>query len=167
MVGKSLSSIDKKRFFGNVELKSMYDSNVLFVPSGLTSPPEGPSGRGSLKELLLLTLNLTSSPLRKWQFIGSYGGSINYNFNRNTKPGEFLSNSLRVIASRSPLNKLSYGAKLSGDYIFRNGLDTNTGKFGYRGYNLTGSFSPYIKTEIIPEWTLGGGVLVSPLKNFY
>ncbi len=163
---KVVGVLDKGSAFFRVGTLAGYDSNVLFTPSGATSPASGPSGRGSLRQFLNAELGYSSSPLKKIQFTPVLRSAWNYNFNRETAAGQYISNDLSLILGYKPLSPLSAGLRLGAVGSFRYTLDPVLGTQRYRTYSLLGVFAPYLKTSLGGRWTLLASLNLSPQRFF-
>ena len=162
---QSLAPFDKSQFFGNLTELTGYDSNVLSVPSSVTDAVEA-SGKHSLKEILAAGVGYASSPLKTFQFVPSYRGSINKNFNGDSKSGEFAESDVSLFVTKGALEKTSYGAKVEAEVLFQNDLNPVTNSSTYRRYSQGFTFGPYLKREIKPKYVLGGELFIKPQK-FY
>lgn len=156
---KALAPLDKSQFFGNVALLTAYDSNVLTLP---TSVDTSATGKSSVKEMLQFGLGYMTSPVKTIQLVPNYRGAFNYNFNRNTRSGEYFSNFLSLYVNRKPLNPFTYGLKLEGAYTFQNSVDPETDKGTFRPYSITASIGPYFKTQLSASTQLGGEIFGGP-----
>lgn len=165
-VDRVVSILDKGTAFFGIGTLSGYDSNVLFIPSGSSSPAEGPSGRGSLRQFLNAEAGYSSSPLKKFQFTPVVRSSWNYNFNREVAAGQFFSNDLSVVVAYKPLSPMSAGLRIGAVGSFRFTLDPDTGVQRYRTYSLLGAVAPYVKVALGGRWTLLTSLNLSPQRFF-
>ena len=163
--GKELHSLDESALLVNAGLMTGYDSNVLSVPTGTASGSSIPSA-SSVVETLNYGIIYATSPSDQFQFVPSYRGSFNYNFNSDTRNAQFLMNDIRVNITRYTLERTSYGLKLGGVMGFQYQVDpdTNNGQLG--AFSLQGSFGPYIKTPLTDEWTLTGDLYFQPKRMY-
>src|SRR5262249_43829236 len=65
---------------------------------------------------------------------------------------------------RDPLEELSYGLKLEGDYTFQNQIDAATSTGKYKPYLAKFVAGPYVKYEVIPKVAATLEVSGSPHK---
>ena len=135
-----------------------YDSNVLFMPN--SSDANNISTTGSAKEVLHWGLRYASDPVEKWQYRGSYQGSINYNFNQNTQAGQFLSQDFSISLTRGALKSTNFGFNLGGVGIFQ--FQTSA----YKPFSLSGTAGPFIKIKMNELWALGVESSFLLLRNF-
>lgn len=163
--GKELHSLDESALLVNAGLMTGYDSNVLSVPTGTTSGSSIPSA-SSVVETLNYGIIYATSPSSEFQFVPSYRGSFNYNFNADTRNAQFLMNDVRVNITRYTLERTSYGLKLGGVMGFQYQVDpdTNNGQLG--AFSLQGSFGPYLKTPLTDEWTLTADLYFQPKRMY-
>jgi len=158
---KELRALDKSELILGVGLVTGYDSNVLSIPNGSVSGAGGASP-ASFVETLLFAVSYATSPIKTYQLVPSYRGSINYNFNHDTDSGEFFSNDVTVFITRDALAPTNYGLKLEGTGTLQ--YQTAVGNFD--GYLLGGSFGPFLKYAISPGWALGADVFFQPQKYY-
>ena len=161
-----VSSLKEMRPGANVGLVTAYDSNVLFTANGLTTPAEGPSGRGSFHQILQYGLGLETSPLEEWQLIANFQGSFDYHYNRGAQQGDTLNNDLSLFVTKDPLKRLSYGAKIGVFGAFQNTLDTSSGAFRYRTYSLGGNVGPFLQYSVTDDLRAGVEVFYQPRRLF-
>ncbi len=163
--GKELHSLEDSALLVNAGLMTGYDSNVLSVPTGSSSGSSIPSA-SSMVETLNYGIIYATSPGDEYQFVPSYRGSFNYNFNTDTRNAQFLLNDFRVNITRNALEPTSYGLKVGGVMGFQYQVDpdTNNGQLG--AFSLQGSVGPYLKTPLTDEWTFTGDLYFQPKKMF-
>ncbi len=162
---QSINALDQAHWFANVGLTSGYDSNVLLYPTGLGAPSTGGTNRGSVVETVNWGLGYQTSSLGKLQFTPTYRGSFNYNFNQDTKAGEYFMNDFTLMISEHPLNTTSFGAKIEGQYLMRMG-DVGDPKPGsISSYSFVASIGPYVKHETNPKTFMGAELDLQP--QFY
>jgi len=155
---KELRSYNKSEWIKEVGLATSYDSNVLFLPN--LGDAASASTQASLKQTASWRLRYASNPTERWQYLGTYGGSINYNFNQDTQRGQFLSQDFTQFITRGFLKSTQYGFKLGATGIFQ--FQTNA----YKPFNLTGSFGPFAKVALSDSWSLGFEAFFQPGRNF-
>lgn len=157
---KALEPLNKNQWFGNVALLTSYDSNVLSIPNSVDAADA--TGKATVKEVLQLGLGYMTSPLSTIQFVPNYRGSFNYNFNRDSRAGEFISNTLALYVTRKPLSPFNLGLKLEGTYTFQNDVDPTTDKGTYRPFLFALSTGPYAKWEVGRKKFIGMEVFLGP-----
>lgn len=157
---KALLPLQKSQFFGSAGFLSGYDSNVLSLPSSVSSSET--TGKNSIKNTLQFGVGYRSSPIGQFQFVPSYRASINYNFNRDTRTGEYFSQLLSLSITRNPLESFHYGIRLGGSLIFQNNLDSESQSSTFKPYLLSASIAPYTNYQINSNWTLRGEFELSP-----
>lgn len=153
---KALEPLNKGQFFGNIALLTAYDTNVLAMPASQESNLG--SGKKSIKEMIQFGVGYMSSPLKAIQLVPNYRMSYNYNFNRASQHGEYLTNILSLYATRSPLAPFHYGAKIEGNHTFQNKVEdtADTRKFGsYGPFSATASIGPYARWYARPKHLFG------------
>jgi hypothetical protein len=160
-----LKPFSSSKWFGNATLLTGYDSNVLSVPSSQVSTGTG-TGIRSVKETLQAGLGYMTSPLNTVQWVPSYKGSFNYNFNENVRDGQFISHDVSLYATKGALDATSWGLKLEGVFVFQDQVDPATNKGTFKPYSLVGSVGPYYRTEIARKTLLGGEIDVQPGRNY-
>ncbi len=165
-VNKVIGVMDRPTVFGSVGTISGYDSNVLFTPSGVSSPSDGPSGRGSLRQFLNAEVGYSSSPLADVQFSPVFRSSLNYNFNRSLAAGQFFSNDFSLLIAHKPLAASGVGVRLGATGAFRYTLDSATGLSRFRTYSLLGSIAPYAKFALGGRWGMIVSFTYSPQRFF-
>ncbi len=142
---KVLTPLDKSRFFGSASFLAGYDTNILMIPEESSSA----SGKSTGKSVIQGGIGYMSSPLRTYQFVPNLRTSINYNLNKDTQAGEYLSNFFNLYVTRMPLAPLHFGIKVQGSYLLQNS-DT-TKRFGLTPYSMGGGGGGFIKYELIDK----------------
>ncbi len=161
---QALGPYDRSSFFGGVTLLAGYDSNVLAVPSSQTSIQT--TGQDSVMTIFQGGVGYMSSPARDFQFVPSYRTSLNYNFNQDTRLGDFFTHTASLYVTRKPLARTSFGLKLEGTLTFQNQLDSTTDKSKFEPYSLQGSLGPYFKTVLAPGWLTGADLVFIPHREY-
>jgi len=160
----ALHSLSRSSFFGHLSLVSAYDSNVFSSPALDVLPTTG-SGQGSAVQTIQWQLGYATAPMKPVQVLPSYRGSFNYNFNQDTKTGQFLAHHLSVYLNVRPLAAFSYGLKTEGIFILQYGNDASgAGKFA--PYSLVGSLGPYLRIRVGPYWTSEVHAYFQPQKYY-
>lgn len=118
------------------------------------------STQASAKQSAFWRLRYASNPTEKWQYLGSYSGAINYNFNQATQRGQFLTQELSHFITRGYLKPTHYGFKIGATGIFQYQTDA------YKPFSLTGSVGPFAKTALSDDWFLGFEAFFQPNHNF-
>lgn len=162
---KAMASLDKSSLFGNVSLITAYDTNVLSVPTSQSTSTES-TGNGSLKETVMAAVGYATSPMSKVQLIPSYRLSYNYNFNKDTRTGSFLTQTASMLANVDALAAMSWGAKVDGTLTFQNQPESTTGNSLYKPYALSGAIGPFVKWDLESMLTLTADLTWQPQKNY-
>ncbi|NBX77312.1 MAG: hypothetical protein EBQ92_12220 [Proteobacteria bacterium] len=155
---QELRSYSKSAWIKEVGLATAYDSNVLFMPN--LGDAANSSSQASLKQAASWRLRYATNPTERWQYLGSYSGSINYNFNQETQRGQFLTQELSNFLTRGFLKATQYGLKIGATGIFQFQTDA------YKPFNLTGSVGPFAKIALNDSWSLGLEAFFQPGRNF-
>lgn len=157
-VDQALAPYGKSQWFGSFSLTQAYNGNVASIPVS-ADQPEAVSGKATLQTLLAAGLGRISSPLAPLQWIASYRGTYNINYNPETSKYQFLTHTANLYLTARPLARTQYGMKLEGNLnLSDQGTDPDaSGERGYllRLYSLTGEVGPYLRR------TLEGGQLFS------
>ncbi|NBV50516.1 hypothetical protein EBR78_04760 [bacterium] len=153
-----LRSYDQSSWMTQVGITSSYDSNVLYIPNATDAAQD--SNLDSFKQSLNWQVQYASSPVRYFQYVGNYQGSINYNFNQETKGGQFFTHDLSHFITRGFLKTWSYGLKVAGSGIFQYQTDA------YRPFSLTGTIGPFANWKLGRRGQLGAEAFFSPTKNY-
>jgi TolA-binding protein len=149
---QAIAPFDRAAFFGGVTLLGGYDTNVLAVPSSQSGSSTEQTGKGSVMTAFQGGAGYMSSPVRAVQFVPSYRTSFNFNFNENTRLGDFFTHTLSLYMTRKPLAKTSYGAKVEGTLTFQNQLDSTTEQSQFKPYSVQGAAGPYVKFALPGAW---------------
>lgn len=155
---QELRSYSRNEWIKEVALATSYDSNVLFMPN--LGDASNSSSQASLKQLASWRLRYATNPTEPWQYLGSYSGSINYNFNRETERGQFLTQEFSSYITKGIFKPTHYGFKIGGTGIFQFQTDA------YKPFNLTGSIGPFTKIALNDTWSLGLESFFQPGRNF-
>ncbi|MBM4317931.1 MAG: hypothetical protein FJ116_10685 [Deltaproteobacteria bacterium] len=155
---KELRSYSRSQWIKEVGIATGYDSNVLYMPN--SEDANNISTTGSVKQSLNWRLRYASDPTDKWQYLGTYQGSMNYNFNRTTEAGQFIAQEFSNFLTRGSLKATLYGVKIGGTGFFQ--YETNA----YKPFSLAGSIGPFTKMKINDSWTLGLESFFQPSRNF-
>jgi len=155
---KELRSFDKSQWISEVGLSTGYDSNVLFMPN--VGDSNNTSTTASAKQSANWRLRYGSNPTKPWQYLGSYQGSINYNYNREAEAGQFIVQELSNFLTRGSLKTNQYGFKLGATGIFQYQTDA------YKPFSLTGSIGPFAKMKLNDGWTVGVEAFFQPVRNY-
>ena len=157
---KALKPFDASSYFGTLSALTGYDSNALSIPDVETAPLQT-TGKKTVKETLSGTFGHSSSPLRSFQFVPSYHGSITKNFNPDARSAEFADNGVSLYLTHNALAVTSYGAKVEGSILFQDQADA-AGNYAYHLYETSVSAGPYFKTDIVRRVTVGAEFVASP-----
>jgi tetratricopeptide (TPR) repeat protein len=173
LAGKILTSVKPLieplaggHWFGNFAMLTAYDSNVLDVPASDISGPSGSASQASFKEALRFGLGYATSALNSIQFVPSYQGGVNYDFNQATSAGEFFTHDLEIYLTKDALASTSWGLKLEGVGIMQWQTDPSTGNSAYAPYSLTGLAGPYFRKETAPKVLLTVELYAGATKNY-
>lgn len=160
---KELRNYDKSALFGDIGLSSGYDTNVLSVPKGTVDA--GGTQPASFKETISYTIGYSTSPTKQFQFLGTYRGNTNYNFNRETRTSQYLNQDVALFVTRFPYRVTNYGAKIGGTGALQYQVDSeNNGK--YAAYNLTGTVGLFGRLAVGRGWILGADTNFMPTKVY-
>lgn len=155
-----LGSLDRDQWFGNVGFLFGYDSNVLTLPS--STPTNQASGKKALKNTLLWGAGYSTSPVNTIQWVPSYRGSLNINFNNSSKSAEFASHTLSLYINKDALKSFTYGLKAEGVYTMQNQALTNETRFKFKPYSFVTQFGPYTKYTFPSQWAISADFYVGP-----
>lgn len=155
---RELRSFDRSIFLLEIGTSSGYDSNVLFMPN--SSDASNSSTAGSYKQGANWRLRYSSSPTEPWQYVGAYQGLINFNFNNDTKGGQFFVHDITHYLTRGTLKSSQYGVKLSGTGVLQYRSEA------FRPFSLAGSTGPFLKTKISEDWWFGAETFFQASKNY-
>ena len=158
----ALKPFDKTQKFGNFNLLTGYDTNVLLVPSNIPGNANV-SGKETLKTLLSLGYGIATSPVKEFQFVPSVKFNLNKNWNRESATGEFSDVTASLYVSRYALSSLVFGLKTENIAIFQNDYNSTTGKSKYRLYNTSLGIGPYTRWEVSRKWTINADFLFRKL----
>jgi tetratricopeptide (TPR) repeat protein len=167
MTEEALATLDHHGFFGSVGLTTSEDTNVLSVPStvSLTNSTGGASGKNSVKEIVQASAGYMTSALKAWQWIPSYHGSFNYNFNQDTKTGEFATHNFSLYLNHDVLAKLNWGVHVDAQYIQQDQYGDD-GNASLGSYSLTVPMGAYVRYQVSPTWSIKGSVDYSSEKYY-
>lgn len=155
---QELRSFDRAAWMGEVGTSSAYDSNVLFMPT--TADGANTATSGSFKQSLNWKLRYASSPVTTWQYLGTYQGAINHNFNRDTTGGQFFVHDISQFITRGFLKKQHIGIKVGASGIMQYRENA------YRPFSLAASFGPFLKSKINEDYWFGLEAFTQPTKNY-
>jgi TolA-binding protein len=167
MTDEALATLDHHGFFGSVGLTTSEDTNVLSVPSSvsLTNSTGGASGKSSIKETAQASAGYMTSALKEWQWIPSYHGSFNYNFNQDTKTGEFATHDFSLYLNHDVLAKLNWGVHVDAQYTQQDQYGDD-GNASLGSYSLIVPMGTYVRYQLSPKWSIKGSVDYSPEKYY-
>lgn len=155
---KELRSLSRSQWIKEVGIATGYDSNVLFMPN--SGDANNISTTGSVKQSLSWQLRYATDPTERWQYLGAYQGAINYNFNRSTEAGQFITQDFSSFLTRGSLKSTLYGFKIGGTGIFQ--YQTTS----YKPFSLSGSVGPFTKLKLNESWLLGVESFFQLSRNF-
>ncbi len=159
---KELRNYEKSTFFGDVGILSGYDSNVLSVPKGTAEA--GGYQPASFKEVVSYTLGYSTNPTQPVQFLGTYRGNTNYNFNRDTRSSQYLNQDMAIYLTRYPYRQTNYGFKLGGTGVLQYQVDGDSGR--YIAYSLAANAGLFLRLGVGNRWILGMDSTFLPTKNY-
>jgi tetratricopeptide (TPR) repeat protein len=142
---KVLEPLDQSKKFASISLSTSYDSNVQALPNALDGTLA--FNKGSIKNILQAGYGYMSSPTRTFQLVPQYRLLYNYNYNRDTREGEFLSQYVSLYLNRKPLEKSGYGFKIDASLTFQNRVNLETDSSTYRIFSSTGTLGAYYRTR--------------------
>jgi hypothetical protein len=148
-VDAALAPYGKGQWFGNISLLQSFNGNVSSLPNSATLP-ELTSGEKTFQTLLVAGLGRMSSPLNAVQWVASYRGGFNLNYNSAASAYQFLTHTFDVYLTAQPLARTNYGIKFEGNFSMSDQGSGATGSssFQLRKYSLTGEFGPYLRSEL-------------------
>jgi tetratricopeptide (TPR) repeat protein len=155
-----LDPLNQSKKFASIALSLSYDSNVQALPNSLDGTLA--FNKASIKNLLQAGFGYMSSPTRTFQWVPQYRLFYNYNFNRDTREGEFLNQYVSLYLNRKPLEKSGYGFKVDASLTFQNQVDTNTDKATYRIFSSTATIGGYYRTRFGKHWNSNFDVSFGP-----
>jgi tetratricopeptide (TPR) repeat protein len=148
-----LAPLDRPQKFASLALSLAYDSNVQALPNSLDGTLA--FNKDSFKTLIQGAVGYMSSPTETLQWVPNYRMLYNYNANRDTREGEFLSQYLSLYLNYKALEQTSFGFKFDTSFTFQNQFDSGSNsESAYRIFSLTGSLGAYYKTPLLDHWTL-------------
>lgn len=107
-----------------------------------------------------------TSPLSGLQLVPSYRLRMNYG-DQAAVAGNFAYNTLSLYINRTPLDRLSYGAKIEGSLILEDQIDDpTTNARSFHPYILSGGFGPYARWQFSPCWSLSAEAFFQPQTNY-
>ena len=142
---KVLDPLDQSKKFASISLSTSYDSNVQALPNALDGTQA--LSKGSVKNILQAGFGYMSSPIRSFQWVPQYRLLYNYNHNRETREGEFLSQYVSLYLNRKPLEKSGFGFKIDASLTFQNRVNLETDASTYRIFSSTGTLGAYFRTR--------------------
>ncbi|MBU6153590.1 MAG: hypothetical protein KGP28_04745 [Bdellovibrionales bacterium] len=149
-VTQVLEPLDRSRKFASTSLSLSYDSNVQALPNSLDGTLA--FNKGSIKNILQAGFGYMSSPTRNFQWVPQYRLLYNYNYNRDTREGEFLNQYISLYLNRKPLEKSGYGFKIDASLTFQNQVDSETDRGTYRIFSSTAGIGAYFRTRFGNHW---------------
>lgn len=158
-VSPLLESLDRPRVFAAASFLGGYDSNVLSLPADVSGTEE--TRRKTLKIISQLGLGYATSPVHEAQAVASYRITHNYNLNRETREGEYLSQFLSGTWTRNPLNTRLFGARFDVAYLSQNQVSETTGQATQSPYSLTPALAGFYRHRVFPTWTARYEALLS------
>ena len=160
-----LSPLDQSKKFASIALSLSYDSNVQALPNSLDGTQA--INKGSFKNLLQAGYGYMSSPTRNYQWVPNYRLLYNYNYNRESREGEFLNQYFSLYLNRRPLERSAYGFKADTSITFQNQFNDNTlTSATYRLFSVTGGLGAYYRTELTKKVTVYADLTASPQHFF-
>jgi len=159
-----LTPLNQSRKFASLALSLSYDSNVQALPNSLDGTLA--FNKGSIKNLLQAGFGFMSSPTRSFQWVPQYRLLYNYNFNRDTREGEFLNQYVSVYLNHRALEKRGYGFKVDASLTFQNQVDSTTNKGTYRIFSSTGTFGAYYRTQFGRHWNSNLEAALGPQRYY-
>lgn len=142
---KALETLDHNTWFGSVTVLGGYDSNVLTYPDSVAT--SSATGKQTAKLALQAGIGYATSPIKAFQLVPSLRSIANYNLNRESRSGEYLTNVLSLSANRRPLEKTVFGLRLDLPLTFQNQPLTPTSSSKYRVLNFGGSLGPTFRRQ--------------------
>jgi tetratricopeptide (TPR) repeat protein len=165
-VNTALAPYGKGQWFGNASVLGAYNTNVSTLPNSATAP-EQVSGKATPQLLLVAGLGRMSSPLNRVQWVASYRGTFNLNFNSAAKGFEFLTHTGDLYFTLNPLARTQWGLKLEGSFNFQNQADEDDpASYTFRKYSLSGELGPYMRREIARATQLSVEAYFRPSKYY-
>jgi hypothetical protein len=147
-VAAALAPYGKAQWFGNFSALGAYNGNISTLPNSAAAP-EQTSGKRTPQLLLVAGLGRMSSPLNTLQWVASYRGTFNYNFNSEAKGFQFLTHTASLYLTINPLARTQYGIKSEGNFNFSNqALEDDPTSYAFQKYSLSGEFGPYMRREL-------------------
>jgi tetratricopeptide (TPR) repeat protein len=159
-----LNPLDQSRSFASLALSLSYDSNVQALPNILDGTQA--TNKASVKNLLQAGFGYMTSPTKTFQWVPNYRLLYNYDYNRDTRSGEFLNQYLSLYLNHKALERSAYGFKLNTSFTFQNQLDTASTQYTYRIFSLTGDIGAYYRTELGKKWSAYFDVSTGPQRYF-
>ncbi len=147
---KALKPLKKHTVFGGIGLVSSYDTNVFSDATDTSA--SGGTKKASLKESLQASLGYASPLVDEWQFVLSYRGNGNKNFNAETLDAQFLQNDLALNLTHAPLESSYLGLKVGTAYLFQ----YVSASGNWEPYELQLIAGPYWRTQFSNGWAIGG-----------
>ncbi len=151
-VDAALAPYSKGQWFGNASILAAYNGNISSLPNS-ASEGETTSGKKTAQTLLVAGIGRMSSPMSRLQWVLSYRGSYNINFNPDSSELQFLTHTGNLYLTLNPLARTQYGMKFEGNYIFSDQggdpVDANNKRpFALKPYSMTGEVGPYMRREM-------------------
>lgn len=159
----ALLPFDKTQKFGNFNILTGFDSNVLLVPSS-TPGSSNVTGKETIKTLISAGYGIATSPVAQFQYVPSIKFNFNKNWNTDSATAEFSDVTASLYVSRNALSGLVLGLKTENALIFQNDYNSTTKKSKYRLYNSSIGLGPYMRWEASRKWTVNSDILFRSLK---
>ncbi len=137
---RMLAPFDRGRFFANVALIPMYDSNVGLQP---VTGPLASSPTQSIAARAAAGFGYITSPMKASQFVYALRGSTNINTAQAALPYQFLTVAPSVNWNWHPLARNRFGAWLSLERTIQYSQDS-TGTWGYDFFDREFSMIPTV-----------------------
>ncbi len=148
---RALDTLDRNTWFGSVALIPGYDSNVLTYPKSIAQ--SSATDQKTAKIAYQAAIGYATSPIRAFQWVPSYRLVGNYNFNRNSRSGEYATNILSLSGNRRPLERTVFGFRLELPCTFQNQPDSSIANSKYRVLNFGASVGPTFRRQFNSKLT--------------
>ncbi len=164
---KVLEPFGSAQNFGNLTLLGQYDTNISQVPAGTASTQT--SGKSTGNVSLSGGIGRMSSPLKMFQWVGSYRFSGNKTTDSATQSYQYFSNMPSLYINYRPLARTSGGVKLAGNFTFKSEADDPTdsqSKYVFRKYSFTGEVGPFLRYEADQTFQITAETSYKSQKNY-
>lgn len=162
--GAILAPLDQSRKFASLSLSLSYDSNVQALPNSLDGTLA--FNKASVKNLLQAGFGYMSSPTKTFQWVPQYRLFYNYNFNRDTREGEFLNQYASLYLNHKALKKSGYGFKVDASLTFQNRVNDTTNRGTYRIFSSTGTLGAYFRNPFGSHWNSNLEASLGPQRYY-